>query len=559
MYEVRSEFRTAMLSGDVRHRIRGVITDVTGSDISICEEIGENVRIEQQCTTDTDVFAVGQLYTGTVELMLLGADELQRETLRGGTVTLEFGLEGHDEWVPLGIWNITDPQRGSENSIMIKGVDNTSKLDVEIPVFVGHVKMTDRIRMIKKLTGLEFAQTAEELSALAGADITSNDVFGTSYCPTCRAEVCAIAEFIGGIAFIDREGRIAFRRFGDNAGEYVVPASRRFRADLSEYSFKVTAVSYSEDGKTATTPEAPGEDANTRACLPLNGYPYAQYINESDIADALMRVRDNLASAGVWVPGSFDYAGDPTIDLGDRVYLTGGVTGEAQTAFIVTGQTWQFRGPQTLISAGAGESAGSYNSGGGSAGGGGSSTTVIQSQTKLIELDSFPQELSTKLAVIADGVFACRKKTVAAFSAMVNAVGTTDSELAVHLLVDDVMQTAYAEETISYGEKRTVCLSAAVTIEGGSHTVSVEARGGALIERIVASVYGAIDEYCGEPTFDSDYLYHDDTVDKYIGSSIVPAIPEKLGENDVKVIGGGSFEESEITYAYVPDGAETIE
>ena len=144
-----------MLSGDVRHRIRGVITDVTGSDISICEEIGENVRIEQQCTTDTDVFAVGQLYTGTVELTLLGADELQRETLRGGTVTLEFGLEGHDEWVPLGIWNITDPQRGSENSIMIKGVDNTSKLDVEIPVFVGHVKMTDRIRMIKKLTGLD--------------------------------------------------------------------------------------------------------------------------------------------------------------------------------------------------------------------------------------------------------------------------------------------------------------------------------------------------------------------------------------------------------------------
>jgi len=490
VYEVRSEFRTAMLSGDVRHRIRGVITDVTGSDISICEEIGENVRIEQQCTTDTDVFAVGQLYTGTVELTLLGADELQRETLRGGTVTLEFGLEGHDEWVPLGIWNITDPQRGSENSIMIKGVDNTSKLDVEIPVFVGHVKMTDRIRMIKKLTGLEFAQTAEELSALAGADITSNDVFGTSYCPTCRAEVCAIAEFIGGIAFIDREGRIAFRRFGDNAGEYVVPASRRFRADLSEYSFKVTAVSYSEDGKTATTPEAPGEDANTRACLPLNGYPYAQYINESDIADALMRVRDNLASAGVWVPGSFDYAGDPTIDLGDRLYLTGGVTGAAQSAFLVTAQTWQFRGPHTLISAGAGESVGNYNSGGGSAGGGGSSTTIIEDPLNFVKMREIPGEIASDPVIAAEAYFRAALPTVLYVSVSAAVESNEDSLTSIRVYLDGNELYMCSEDTLSAGERRTVHFGQMCTVTAGLHNLAVEATGAGSIKRITGSVFG---------------------------------------------------------------------
>lgn len=560
MYEVSSEFRAAMLSGDVRHRIRGVLTDVSGVSTSICEEIGENIHIEQQCTSDPDSFGLGMLYTGTVELTMLDAEDLQRESLRGGTVTLEFGLEGHDEWVPLGIWNITDPQRGSENSIIIKGVDNTCKLDVPIDnKFVGHIKMTDRIRAVKAKSGLEFAQTPAELTALAGTDVTSNAVYGTTYAATCRAEVAGIAQFIGGIAYFDRTGKIAFRKLGDNSGQYVISAARRFKADLGEYSYKVTAISYTDEyGDTITTEEAAAEDANTRANIALTSdYPYLWQDNDEDKQAAMNRIRNNLSNVGVWIPGSIDYAGDPTIDLGDRVYLTGGVTGVTQSTFIVTAQTWQFRGPQTLICAGDAEGSTLTGSAQGSTQGS-KAKTVVGETMKLIELDSFPQTLTSKLKEIADGDFVCKKKAAAVITCTLNVTGTTGAALDVHVLLDGIMQTIFAEEDIPAGSKRTISLTVPVSLDPGVHVASVEARGGAQISRIVANVYGAIDTYIGELTFDGDYVYQLNTINAYIGESLAPNIPNKLGSESIKQIGSGAFEESSIKYAYISDSMEAI-
>lgn len=561
MYEVSSEFRAAMLSGDVRHRIRGVLTDVSGVSTSICEEIGENIHIEQQCTSDPDSFGIGQLYTGTVELTLLDAEDLQRATLRGGTVELEFGLDGFEsEWVPLGIWNITDPQRGSENSIVIHGVDNTSRLDVPISYkTVGHITMINRINTIKALTGLEFAQTIAELSALAGTSVTANSVYGTSYCSTCRAEVSAIAQFIGGIAYIDRTGKVAFRKLGDNSGQYVINAARRFTADLSEYSYKVTAISYTDEyGDTITTEEAAAEDANTRANIALTSdYPYLWQDNDEDKQAAMNRIRNNLSNVGVWIPGSIDYAGDPTIDLGDRVYLTGGVTGVTQSAFIVTAQTWQFRGPQTLICAGDADGSTLTGSAQGNTQGS-KAKTVVGETMKLIELDSFPQTLTSKLKEIADGDFVCKKKAAAVITCTLNVTGTTGAALDVHVLLDGIMQTIFAEEDIPAGSKRTISLTVPVSLDPGVHVASVEARGGAQISRIVANVYGAIDAYIGELTFDGDYEYQLNTINAYTGESLAPNVPAKIGSSTIKTIGEEAFEGSLVKYAYISDGTEAI-
>lgn len=490
MYEVTSAFRTALLTGNAKHRISGVITDVTGASTAICEEIGENIRIEKQCTSDADSMGIGQIYTGTVELTLLGATDLQRELLRGGTVELEFGLEGIEETVPLGIWNIDDPQRGSENSIIIHGVDNTSRLDVPISEkFVGHIGMKKRMETVENLTGLEFAQTVAELSALAGTSVTANSVFGTSYCSTCRAEVAAIAQFIGGIAYIDRGGKIAFRKLGDNSGEYVIPAARRFKADLSEYNYMVTAVSYADEDGTVTTDEASG-DANTRACLPLTDYPYMWQESETDKKTALNRIRDNLAGAGVWIPGSIDYAGDPCIDLGDRIYLTGGVTGSTQSAFIVTAQTWQFRGPHTLISAGAAASVGSSNSGGSPGTSGGSSTTIIEDSLSFVKMRGIPGEISSEPVTVAQAVFDVKIPTMLHISVSAVAEGSESGVTALRVYLDGAQLDMFSEDTLSAGELRTIHFEQMRPAPAGSHTLTVKATRAGNIRRITGSIWG---------------------------------------------------------------------
>lgn len=492
MYQVSQEFRQLLGQG-VIHRIRGTVKLINDEIIVLSEDNIKHPTLSKQCTYDTDSFAVGQLYTGTVEFTLLGAETLQREILRGGTVQLEFGLDGINEWVPLGIWNITDPQRGSEISIVIRGVDNTSKLDVEIPYKnVGHIRMTDRIRTVENLTGLEFAQTTAEISALAGTDVTDMAVFGTTYCSTCRAEVGAIAQFIGGIAYIDRAGKIAFRKFGDNSGEYVIPASKRFRADLSEYSYKVVAVSCTEDGITDTTPETSGDNANTRACLSLTEYPYLWQENPQERVNALCRIRDNLAGTGAWVPGSFEYAGDPTIDLGDRLYLTGGVTGDTLSAFIVTAQTWQFRGAQTLISAGAAAASGSaYSSGGGSGGSSGyHQTTIIEDPMKYVKMRGNTGEISSEPFTSAEAAFKAAESTMLHISVSAVIEGAESAVTALKVYVDDAELEMYSEDSISAAELRTVHFEQMDPVPAGMHTIRVEATGAGSIRRITGSVWG---------------------------------------------------------------------
>lgn len=574
MYNVSAAWRTALLEEGTIHHIKGVITDKNGVETDIQNKIADNsVRIEKQCTADSDSFAIGQIYTGTVELTLLEASALRRDNLKGGTVSLQFGVVvGNNTiptWIPLGVWNITDPQRGSQDSIIIKGEDNTCKLDVPIQDdTVGFIKMQARMNMITELTGVGFAQTLSELSAIAGIDLSANAVHGTSFCATCRAELNAMAAFIGGIAYIDREGRIAFRKIGDNIGtaatELIIPAAKRFNADLSEYNLRVAKAAMTFRGDLTITDAAEGTAANTELIVDITGNPYSQKLNETDRLDILNRIRDNLASAGVWVPGQIDYYGDPTIDLGDVLTLSGGVNGETSGTpntcqFLVTGIVWQFRGPQTLISAGAGAaSAASTGSSAGSSSGGGNSIIIQQATIGAVDID-FYRDSFTSLVEIGEVMLAAANDTVGIVQLMVQIQGTTAAENEFRILRDGIMQTVYSCDTTALDQKRTVNLTAVLDFTEGIHIISVEAKGSASILRAVGTVYGqGVQAFAGNPTFDSDYNYSNSTITKYNGSDDMPRIPAQLGGSDVDTIGGGSFAGSDVEYAYIPDGVEEI-
>lgn len=491
MYSVTPQFRTLLDSGAIQH-IRGAVTLINGETITLTDDNVKRPTFSKQSTAEAESMGIGQMYTGTVELTLLGATSMQRELLRGGTVSLEFGLDGLDEWVPLGVWNITDPQRASADSIVIRGTDNTERLDVPITdSTVGHIMMKARMAMVTKLTGVQFAQTLEEISALAGIDVTDNAVFGTTFTTSCRTEVCAIAKFIGGFAYIDRQGRIAFRRFGDQQLAAAIPASRRFRADLSEYSYQVTAVSCKKGSKTYTTEPITGASANTQACLAITDYPYMHYAYEEDILEELGRIRDNIASAGVWIPGSFDYAGDPTIDLGDKLVLTGGAAGDFGSGFIVTAQTWQFRGAQTLISAGAKESAGtSGGSSGGSSGGGGSSTTIIEDTLSYVRMRGNAGTITGEPVSVAEAAFSAEVPTMLHISISAVIEGGANAVTALKVYIDGAELEMFSEDTVAAGELRTVHFEQMRSVSAGVHDLTVMATGSGAVKRITGAIFG---------------------------------------------------------------------
>ncbi len=216
----------------------------------------------------------------------------------------------------------------------------------------------------------------------------------------------------------------------------------------------------------------------------------------------------------------------------------------------------------TLISAGAAEAVGnisSSGSGGSSSGGGGGGQTVAQKPWEMVDLEGFPQTLTVRWREIGAAAFAVADETLVIAHLTVNLIGTDIGEVVVHVLLDGVMQTEYSWDTIANGQKLTTELNVPLTVEGGVHRLTIEAKGAATVDRIVASVYGqGVSEYTGEPTFESEYRYHADTVDAYVGSALAPRIPAQLGGNDIHVIGGGSFAGSDVEYAYIPDGVEEI-
>ena len=574
MYVVSQEFRELMDS-QAQQMLKGTITLKNGSTIQLTEDNINKPSFTRQCTTQPDVFNFGQMYTSTVTIKVLGRPELLRQDLRSGTIQLWFSVVGlnAEEWVLLGTWNITDPQRDSGDAIIIKGTDNTSKLDVPIEnnKLLWYGNLERHLKLIKSMTGLSFvgdngddvSGTIAILAELSGMNLVGNPnrMSGTERCKTCRDEVNAIAQFCGLTAYIDREGRIAFRKLGDNIIHTQIPANMRHKINLSEYSLRVGAIGYTYTKGTVSTDTPTGTGANTNLQVNFSDNIYMPYnvdAMKNDLDRILLTVTEET---GIWTPGEVDIYGDPTIDLGDIVVLKGGINKTQNTSFLVTAINWQFRGPMTLISAGAAEAigngSGSSGSGGSSSGGGGQ--TVVQKPWTMVDLEGYPQTLVEQWREIGAAMFGVGEETLVIAHLTVNLTGSDIGEVVIHVLLDGVMQTEYSWDTIANGQKLTTGLNVPLTVEGGVHRLTIEAKGAATVDRIVASVYGqGVSEYTGETTFDSEYVYHQDIVDEYIGSSLAPRIPPQLGGNDVHVIGGGSFEGTNIEYASIPEGTEEI-
>ena len=563
MYEVSQLYRDELYTeGNIQH-IRGTLTLLSGDVITLDDStLRDDIRTEKRCTENEEMFAIGQLYTGTVSFTLV-SDDLRRDELRGGEITLEFSA-GASEWIPLGVWTVTEPQRTDSHTISVTGADCINKLDVPIPDnTVGAIKPAARLKMVTRLTGVEFAQTIDELCALSGIDLYNR--WGTTFAATCRQEVAFIAQLMGCIAYADREGRIVFRRTG-TASVLTIPAGLRHSVKLNEYSFGIRGVQYTDIyGRSDEVRWERSPEPNTQAVVVIPSDNL--YVWDSDDPDGrytlwLDPIAAVLNTVPDWTPGECVCYGDPALELGDIVTLTGGINGNTAVNFLITGISWQFRGPQTLISAGASEGiTGTVTSG--SSGAVSALTTInVTKSIALVDLEAYEDEELSPIypTAIAEGAFSARSQTVVFAELTANIIGTEAGEFHINLLLDGVKQTVHAAESTMPRQRITVSYTVPVNVAQGTHTVTVEAFGTAEIERITASVWGQ--DITGElsaQTYEDDYLYHADTIDKYVGEDLRPRIPARLGGNDIHVLADGSFTRSAVEYTHIPEGVTEIE
>ena len=566
MYQVSQAFLQAIENGDESiHHIRCHIKQVDGSEYTLeDEELTGSPAINRQCVEQAEAFAFGQMYVGTAEVTVnMPGAEVNR--FRGGELSLEFGIdvEGSDEpeWIPLGVWDITDPVREAGETIRIKAIDHLGRLRCQRTYTgTGILYLETVMSQIEKAAGVEFAQTPADVLALIGKPALT--VWRIELADTCWEDVRQIAEIIGGFAYADRSGRIAFRRFSQDPC-LTIPAGRRFSAQRAEYQFGLQAVRYTDGNGYSSARPGYGFEVGSTVEFTENGYIHA--VDETNYVEEFDKWIGPILSAfqGVnWTPGTVEYYGNPALDIGDMVTVMGGIAAQP-VKFLICAETWQFRGPQTLIASG-------HSEGGTSSSSGSSGTSAVSAVnvtvTKVIgtvELSKYPGAVSGEFTA-ARGGYSCKVQSCCFINAGITLLADEDCVFGAKVWHDGVAQEFWPQMTVRAGEYGTLNITVPVTADPGTHTVEVAVRGEGTVTDISAYIWGQeLTAESPQYTSDSDYTYTVSggkaTVTGYVGSSLFPDIPSKLGGGATSVIGAEAFTDSEITSVYIPEGVTEIQ
>lgn len=560
--ETEKAFFDSLENSDIQH-IKGSIERIDGIIIPLDDSnLINDVHCDSQCTSDANIFNFGEMYVGSAEVdVILPVENIN--LIKGGKLELYFRTESFLKWIPLGVWDIVSAEYKT-NKITIKGYDCLNRLNTAITDnVIGAIFMKSVLKQVTKDSGVEFAQTIEELQTLVGESVDIiGGTWGMHFLPTCWDEVKTIAQFLGCFVFANREGKIEFRKF-NSTPVADISAEKRFSAKINDYQYSVKGISYTDDfGQTITYAGSNGSCilgfSSNKYIWSTEKNPETAYYNDLKRIAYEVGCYQNPAIDTKWTPGEIEYYGNPALDVGDMVRIVGGTHNNSN--FLITSISWKFRGPQTLISAGAPETSTTVSSGtSGSSGTFTTYTTINQtSNISAIELKKYCGEIFTE-RTIAKGTFSCIRETWIFIDCTM--IVTGNELLTATIKINGIQQDL--QPKINLNGYETLHFTLPVKISGGKHNIEILANGTAEIEQIQAIVWGQeVTAETPDITEDSDYTYtvrnNLTTVTGYTGVSLYPSIPDDLGGEKTAVIGYGAFSETKIENCYIPDGVTEI-
>lgn len=570
MYPVSQAFLNAINNANMQH-VRATIVQADGTELTFEDnDFTESPVVNKQCTEEADTFAFGQMYVGTAEIVinLEGMSGTSTNRFRGGELQLEFGIDvdgsEEPEWLPLGVYDISEPIREPGDRIRIKAVDRLSRLQCStLYSGDGYLRLDDILEHISVVANVEFAQAADQIAGMINRDIWF--LWKVGFEATCWEEVIKIAQMIGGFAFANRAGQIEFKQFKKpSQSSLTIPAGKLFDASMAEYLYTVFSVTYT-NGIYSKTCEQTDHYSAVEAYITIENNKFFHDVTGQNYAERydtylkpIVKVFENLR----WTPGTISFYGNPALDLGDLITLTD-VVGQSSIWFLITADTWQFRAPQTLISAGASEGGMSSSSSG--SGTTAASVTYVNTTKKIGRVDLTTSEIQLYEAerTVASGSYSVKDQSCCFIVAQLTMLADEDCTSGIVVYHDNIAQDYSPILTLHEDEYQTVSINIPIDASTGTHTVRVSAYGKAVVTAIQAYIWGQeLHEESPQYTSDSDYTYTVTdgitTVTGYIGSSLYPEIPATLGGGATTIIDDHAFIDAEITAVYIPEGVTEI-
>ena len=325
MYSASAAFLTKIKSNTRKIEWSGTITTVGGSTYSfnLGGDFDNNIGAIVSGTISRSIASqelnIGTAYAGTLSMELIFPG-VSRYELYNGTISLSCSIDGALDVIPMGIFTISEAMQTADH-ITVKAYDNMIKFDavnfnasLNNSVQTPYKWMTD----ICLACGVVLGSTQAEIGAMPNGRRMTGFADCVTDAKTWRDVLCYISAYLGGYAYIGRDGKLYLGMYGATSAD-TVPSDFRCSSNLSDFrtTFDGLYSIYRNDGVQEYV-----SNTNTGGLvLDLGTNPFLQITDAQNREDAIQEIID--AWDGVYyVPFQSEMPLVPIYDPGDVLTFT---------------------------------------------------------------------------------------------------------------------------------------------------------------------------------------------------------------------------------------------
>jgi len=318
MYSASADFNTKIKSNARRMKWSGTITTVGGVTYAFdTDKDSANGKIVSGSITrsiSSQSLNVGTAYASTLSLEVI-LPAVSRYELYNGVVEIYCSIDGAADVIPMGIFTISEANQALDH-ITIKGYDNMTKFDaVSFSASLNNSIQSPYAWLSQMCTacGVTLGTTSAQIGALPNGRRMTGFADSVADAKTWRDVLSYITAYLGGYAYIGRDGYLYIGSYGSNSAD-TVHSNFRYTSNLSDFrtTYDGLYATYKNDGVQEYV-----SNSNTGGLvLDLGVNPFLQFLNQNNRLQALQEIIDSWDGV-YYVPYSSDMPLIPTYDVGD--------------------------------------------------------------------------------------------------------------------------------------------------------------------------------------------------------------------------------------------------
>lgn len=317
MYSASADFLTKIKSNTRKITWSGTITTQGGSVYSLDLENIVSGAITRSISSQS--LNIGTAYASTIsmEMILPG---VSRYELYNGTIALSCSVVGASDVIPMGKFTISEAMQTSDH-ISIKAYDNMVKFDA-IDFNPSSNSMIQSpyvwLNQMCSACSVTLGSTQAEIEAMPNGKRTTGFADCVTDAKTWRDVLCYMAAYLGGYAYIGRDGKLYLGVYGSTSAD-TIPSNFRYSSNLSDYrtTFDGLYAIYKNDNVQEYV-----SNTNTNGLvLDLGANPFLQISDDQNREDALQAIIDEWDGV-YYVPYQSEMPLVPIYDPGDILTFT---------------------------------------------------------------------------------------------------------------------------------------------------------------------------------------------------------------------------------------------